>query len=69
MQQARARLNFVLPGDRVVVVADGTVQAGEAPAQTPGVADDAAQPPWYEGLLESSAPPTAEEAGHGTMDG
>lgn len=53
VQQARARLNFVLPGDRVVVVADGTVQAGEAPAQTPGVTDDAAQPPWYEGLLES----------------
>ncbi|MEI4270761.1 septum formation initiator family protein [Klenkia sp. LSe6-5] len=55
VQQARARLNFVLPGDRVVVVADGTVVEGEAPAQTPGVADDAEQPPWYEGLLESVA--------------
>jgi cell division protein FtsB len=61
VQQARARLNFVLPGDRVVVVADGTVVAGEAPAQTPGITDGGEQPPWYEGLLESVA--TADGGG------
>ncbi|SDO37552.1 Septum formation initiator [Klenkia soli] len=55
-QQALARLNFVLPGDRLVIVADGTVVEGEAPAQTPGVADqDTPDVPWYDGLLESVA--------------
>lgn len=53
VQQARERLNFVLPGDRVVVVADGTVTEGEQPAQTPGTTQDTEQLPWYEGLLES----------------
>ncbi|MEI4277172.1 FtsB family cell division protein [Klenkia terrae] len=52
-QQARQRLNFVLPGDRLVIVADGTVVAGEEPARTPGIAEDAPQVPWYEGLLQS----------------
>ena len=52
-QQARERLNYVLPGDRLVVIADGEVGEDEQPTQTPGAADDAEQPPWYEGLLES----------------
>ncbi len=53
VQQARERLNFVLPGDRVVVVGDGTVTEGEQPAQAPGTTPDTEQLPWYEGLLES----------------
>ena len=52
-QQARERLNYVLPGDRLVVIADGEVGEDEQPTQTPGAADDTEQPPWYEGLLES----------------
>ncbi|MCW2582217.1 MAG: Septum formation initiator [Klenkia sp.] len=54
-QQARQRLNYVLPGDRLVVIADGEVTEDERPALTPGTPDDAEQPPWYEGLLESIA--------------
>ncbi len=53
-QQARQRLNFVLPGDRLIVVGDGAVAAGEEPAQAPDAARDQ-QPPWYLGLLESIA--------------
>jgi cell division protein FtsB len=50
-RQARERLTYVLPGDRLVIIADGsasTTDAGTVPATVP--ADPV---PWYEGLLES----------------
>ena len=50
-RQARERLTYVLPGDRLVIIADGSAAegvAGTVPATVP--ADPV---PWYEGLLES----------------
>jgi cell division protein FtsB len=50
-RQARQRLTYVLPGDRLVIIADGTATdggAGTLPATVP--ADPV---PWYEGLLDS----------------
>jgi cell division protein FtsB len=50
-RQARERLTYVLPGDRLVIVSDGRATdgvAGTAPATVP--ADPV---PWYEGLLDS----------------
>jgi cell division protein FtsB len=50
-RQARERLTYVLPGDRLVIIADGSTtdgDAGTAPATVP--ADPV---PWYEGLLDS----------------
>ena len=51
-RQARERLTYVLPGDRLVIVSDGRTVAEDddsAPA-----ADTATVPlPWYEGLLQS----------------
>lgn len=52
-QQARERLNYVLPGDRLIVVADGEVVEGEQPAQAPDAVNEAL--PWYVGLMESIA--------------
>jgi cell division protein FtsB len=53
-QQARERLTYVLPGDRLVIVGD----AGD-PGDTASPPTDAADPeapvPWYEGLLGSVA--------------
>jgi hypothetical protein len=53
-RQARERLTYVLPGDRLVVVVDGRVVEGDA-----GTLDEAAEPdepaPWYEELLGSLA--------------
>ena len=57
-RQARERLTYVLPGDRLVIIADGSTAEGDAgtvPATVP--ADPG---PWYEGLLESVT--TADEA-------
>jgi cell division protein FtsB len=53
-QQARERLTYVLPGDRLVIVGD----AGDPGDPTPVPADSArsgAAVPWYEGLLGSVA--------------
>jgi Septum formation initiator len=53
-QQARERLTYVLPGDRLVIVGD----AGDPgdPATVPAdAADPGAEVPWYEGLLGSLA--------------
>jgi len=51
-QQARTRLTYVLPGDRLLVVVDGEAVEGDAgtlaDAQT-----DAEPTSWYEGLMES----------------
>jgi cell division protein FtsB len=51
-RQARERLTYVLPGDRLVVVVDGNAVAGDA--NTLPAPDKGARPvPWYDGLLES----------------
>jgi cell division protein FtsB len=52
-RQARARLTYVLPGDRLVVVVDG--EAVEGDAGTLASAGRDAERPWYEGLMESLA--------------
>ena len=56
-QQARERLTYVLPGDRLVVVGDAggsgdTQEAAQAPA---GQAGSGAPVPWYTALLQSVA--------------
>lgn len=53
-RQARARLSFVLPGDRLIIVVDG--QAVEGDAGTLAAAAAEPEPvPWYEGLMRSVA--------------
>jgi hypothetical protein len=57
-QQARERLTYVLPGDRLVVVGDagGSGDTREAPTQAPaGQAGSGASVPWYTALLQSVA--------------
>jgi cell division protein FtsB len=51
-RQARERLTYVLPGDRLVVVVDGETVEGDAGTLPP---DDAGTQPssWYAGLMES----------------
>jgi len=53
-RQARERLTYVMPGDRLLVVVDGEAVEGDA-----GTLDEAAAPaepqPWFQGLLESVA--------------
>jgi cell division protein FtsB len=53
-RQARERLTYVLPGDRLLVVVDGAAVEGDA-----GTLDEAAAPaepqPWFRGLMESVA--------------
>jgi hypothetical protein len=53
-RQARERLTYVLPGDRLVVVVDGRAVESDVGAPAAG---GPARPvlPWYEGLLESVA--------------
>jgi len=58
-RQARERLTYVLPGDRLVIVADGRTVDGDADAQpAAGTSEDPV--PWYEGLLESVATADAQ---------
>ncbi|RZU34466.1 septum formation initiator family protein [Blastococcus saxobsidens] len=53
-RQARERLAYVLPGDRLVIVVDG--EAVEGDAGTLAAAARQLEPrPWYEGLMESVA--------------
>ncbi|TYP86241.1 septum formation initiator family protein [Blastococcus xanthinilyticus] len=53
-RQARARLAYVLPGDRLVVVVDGEAVDGDAGTLAEAVAEP--EPvPWYEGLMSSVA--------------
>ena len=53
-RQARERLTYVMPGDRLLVVVDGEAVEGDA-----GTLDEAAAPaepqPWFQGLMESVA--------------
>jgi cell division protein FtsB len=51
-RQARERLTYVLPGDRLVVVVDGETVEGEAGTVAPQGADDGPAS-WYGGLMES----------------
>ena len=52
-RQARARLTYVLPGDRLVVVVDGKTASGDAGTLPAPTAHSAAKPPWYTGLMDS----------------
>ena len=54
VREARERLMYVLPGDRLVIVEDGEAEDGE---DGPATGRTAARPevPWYTGLLESVA--------------
>ncbi|GAB3299907.1 hypothetical protein GCM10027451_01770 [Geodermatophilus aquaeductus] len=58
-REARERLAYVLPGDRLVVVVDG--EAAEGDAGTLPDAVDAAPRPWYEELLGSVADADGED--------
>jgi cell division protein FtsB len=59
-RQARERLTYVLPGDRLVVVVDG--EAVEGDAGTLASAGRDAELPWYEGLMQSLADADGEPA-------
>jgi cell division protein FtsB len=52
-RQARERLTYVLPGDRLVVVVDGKTASGDAGTLPSGTTHSGAKPPWYTGLMES----------------
>jgi cell division protein FtsB len=52
-RQARERLTYVLPGDRLVVVVDGKTASGDAGTLPSTFAHSRATPPWYTGLMES----------------
>jgi hypothetical protein len=62
-RQARERLRYVLPGDRLVVVVDGTRAEGAAGTLPAGGARPAPPPSWYDGLMRSVA--DADRAGSG----
>ena len=51
-REARERLTYVMPGDRLVVVVDGETR-GEEPGPLSPLPGTRPQQPWYEGLLES----------------
>jgi cell division protein FtsB len=52
-RQARERLTYVLPGDRLVIVVDGEAVEGDAGTLADAGRDAAL--PWYEGLMQSLA--------------
>jgi cell division protein FtsB len=52
-RQARERLTYVLPGDRLLVVVDGEDVEGDAGTLASAGRD--AELPWYEGLMRSLA--------------
>jgi hypothetical protein len=53
-QQARERLTYVLPGDRLVIVGDAG-GPGDTAAAPAAAADQNTPTSWYEGLLGSMA--------------
>ena len=63
-QQARERLTYVLPGDRLVVVGDAGDAGDSAAAEElpDGGTADSDPVPWYEGLLGSLAAADGEPA-------
>ena len=56
-RQARERLAYVLPGDRLVVVVDGEAVEGDAGT----VPEPDGDLPWYEALLQSVAVSDGDE--------
>jgi cell division protein FtsB len=52
-RQARERLTYVLPGDRLVIVVDGKTASGDAGTLPSTSAHSGAKPPWYTGLMDS----------------
>jgi cell division protein FtsB len=60
-RQARERLTYVLPGDRLIVVVDGEAVEGDAGTLADAATADEPQP-WYEGLMESLADADGEPA-------
>lgn len=59
-RQARERLTYVLPGDRLVVVVDGEAVEGDAGTLESAAPDE--ELPWYEGLMRSLADADREPA-------
>jgi hypothetical protein len=51
-RQARERLTYVLPGDRLVIVDDGRTVEGDADTE-PAAGTSGDDLPWYDGLLQS----------------
>jgi cell division protein FtsB len=64
-RQARERLTYVLPGDRLIIVQDGAAVDGNAEAGTADTGGPASDLPWYEGLMESLATADGDPAGSG----
>jgi cell division protein FtsB len=54
-RQARERLTYVLPGDRLLVVVDGATSGGGSGAARSTSAPARAAVPWYDGLMQSVA--------------
>jgi cell division protein FtsB len=62
-REARERLTYVLPGDRLVIVVDGTAVEGDAGTLPSSQQHSTRKSPWYDGLMESVA--TADRDGAG----
>jgi cell division protein FtsB len=60
-RQARERLTYVLPGDRLIVVVDGKAADGDAGTLPAAPTEDAA--PWYDGLMQSLSDADGTPAG------
>jgi cell division protein FtsB len=65
VRQARERLTYVLPGDRLVRVVDGATVKGDAGTLPAAPSGSAARPPWYQGLMQSLATADGEPTGSG----
>ncbi len=66
-REARERLTYVLPGDRLVVVVDGETRGAEPGPLSPLPGREQAQP-WYEGLLESVEVADGDRAAPGPQE-
>jgi hypothetical protein len=64
-REARERLTYVLPGDRLVVVVDGRTVAGDAGTLPTDAGGSAERPPWYESLMDSLSTADGDPAGSG----
>ncbi|MGY1808983.1 septum formation initiator family protein [Blastococcus sp. SYSU D00669] len=64
-REARERLTYVLPGDRLVVVVDGATVEGDAGTLPEEPTGSATRPSWYEGLMQSVATADGDPAGSG----